>query len=117
MSDITLPTWRCPICKKQPDGDNFRIQLIETRSGLPLIKWLRGDKREGLFCVPEGQPISNAEDLLGHITTFEGCLSCFSDECEKNPLAKSLFKLFWFVAEKYKIPLPQHGGNWIHSKF
>ena len=117
MSDITLVTWRCPICDKQPEGDNFRIHLVETRSGLALIDWLRGDQREGLFCVPEEQSIASAEDMLGHITIFEGCISCFSNECEKNPLAKSVFKLFWFMMGKYKIPRPQHGGHWIQVRF
>ena len=117
MSDVTASVWRCPNCDKQPEGDNFRVQLIETRSGLALIDWIRGDNREGLFCVPEGQSISSAEDLFGHITIFEGCALCFSEECEKNPLAKSLFKLLWAIMGKHKIPRPQHGGHWIHAKF
>jgi len=117
MSDVTRVNWRCPSCDKQPEGDNFRIQIVETRSGLALIDWIRGDDREGLFCVPEGQPISSAEDLLGHITIFEGCLSCFSAECDSNPLAKCIFKMMWSLMGKYKIPRPKHGGHWISSKF
>ena len=115
--DVMLPTWRCPICEQQPQGDNFRIQLVETRAGLALIDWIRGDTREGLFCIPEGQVISSVEDMLGHITVFEGCSACFSKECEKNPLARSLFKLLWHLLKQHNLPHPKHGGHWIKGRF
>ncbi len=78
---------------------------------------MRGDTREGLFCVPEGQSITNAEDLFGHITNFEGCLECFSDVLEQNPLAKSIFKLLWHLMDKHKIQRPINAGGAIQAKF
>lgn len=114
---IRHPDWTCPICKSRPQGRNFRIKIVETRTGLELFDWIGGDQRTGIFCAPKDHAISTADDFIGHITIFEGCICCLSTECEKNPLAKSFFKLAWQLLVQGKHDYPKHYDGVMHAKF
>ncbi len=117
IDPVYHPDWGCPICNSRPQGRNFRVKLIETRTGLELFDWIGGDQRTGIFCAPKDHVISNADDFIGHITVFEGCICCLSKECEKNPLAKSLFKMVWKLILQQKLDYPKGYDGVMHAKF
>ena len=69
--------WKCPLCDTMPSGNTFKVLVMDTTSGVSLIRWVNGDR------TPDGRIV------------FRGCSECLDKTLAKDPLAAALFKLIW----------------------
>lgn len=91
--DKHFQNWTCPQCDKKPEGLNYPVKLIDTTHGMSLIEWVGQGGRKGYCWDTSERAVSNVDEMVGHITIYEGCFQCFDREMGENPIIAHLFKV------------------------
>lgn len=103
--------WVCPQCNKKPEGHNYPVKFIDTTHGMSLIEWVGQGGRQGYCWDTSERAVATVEEMVGHITIYEGCFQCFDREIASNPIIAHLFKVVFKLHYKLHrtIPLDSDG--------